>query len=127
MAEWIFTTPTVEETPFAWNDWLMERFRIPRGVSVQEISPGVYEEIRYYAYTDEIGAVNLGPNPNADNTDFWPAPSAGLHFFRGGYEHRVDDQVKADLIASGVATTANFSAPPDTFGGGGFGEGGFGE
>lgn len=126
MANWTYRPNTVEETPFAWNDWLLERFRIPRGVSVQEVSPGVYEEIRYYAYTDEIGAVNLGPNPNADNTDFWPAPSAGLHFFRGGYEHIVDDQVKADLIASGVATEANFTPPAGSFGAGGFGEGGFG-
>lgn len=110
MAEWLYTTNSVEESPFAWSP-LMERFRMPRGVSVQEISPGVYEEIRYYAYTDELGAENLPQNPN-QNTDFWPAPSAGLHFFRGGYEHIVDDTVKADLIASGVATLANFVPAP---------------
>lgn len=110
MAEWIYTTNTVEEAPFAWSS-LMERFRMPRGVSVQEVSPGVYEEIRFYAYTDELGAENLPPNPN-QNTDFWPAPSAGLHFFRGGYVHTVDDQVRLDLIASGVATNANFVPAP---------------
>lgn len=110
MANWLYTTNTVEEAPFAWNS-LMERFRMPRGVSVQEVSPGVYEEIRFYAYTDELGAENLPPNPN-QNTDFWPAPSAGLHFFRGGYEHIVNDTVKADLIASGVATNANFVPAP---------------
>lgn len=110
MANWLYTTNTVEEAPFAWNS-LMERFRMPRGVSVQEVSPGVYEEIRFYAYTDELGAENLPPNPN-QNTDFWPAPSAGLHFFRGGYEHIVDDTVKADLIASGVAVEANFTPAP---------------
>lgn len=111
MADWIYTTNTVEESPFAWNP-LMERFRMPRGISVQEVSPGVYEEIRYYAYTDEIGAVNLPPNPNENNTSFYPAPSEGLHFFRGGYEHIVDDQVKSDLIASGVATNSNFTPAP---------------
>ena len=110
MANWIYTTNSVEEAPFAWNS-LHERFRMPRGVSVQEVSPGVYEEIRYYAYTDELGAENLPQNPN-QNTEFWPAPSAGLHFFRGGYEHTVDDAVKADLIASGVATLANFVPAP---------------
>lgn len=111
MALWIFTTNSVEEAPFAWSP-LMERFRISRGISVKEISPGVYEEIRYDAYTNEIGAVNLPPNPNAQDTDFYPAPSEGLHYFRGGYEHTVDDQVRTDLINSGVATTANFQLIP---------------
>lgn len=111
MANWYFTTNTVAEAPFAWNP-LMERFRLDRALSVQEVSPGVYEETRYSAYTDEIGAVNLPPNPNEQDTTFWPAPSAGLHYFRGGYQHVVDDSVKADLIASGVATTANFTPAP---------------
>lgn len=110
MANWVYTTNSVQETPFAWNR-LHERFRIPRGVSVQEITPGVYEEIRYYAYTDELGAENLPQNPN-QNTSFWPAPSEGLNFFRGGYEHIVNDQVKTDLISSGVATLANFTPAP---------------
>ncbi len=107
MALWKYTTRTVEEGPLAWND-LMVRFRIPRGISVQEISPGQYEEIRYYAYTEELGAANLPPNPNQD-TQFWPAPSEGLNFFRGGYEHEVDDATRADLIASGVADASNFT------------------
>ncbi len=123
---WIFTTPTVEEAPFAWNA-LMERFRMRRGVSVVEVSPGVYEQVRYDAYTNEIGAVNLPPNPNENDTAFYPAPSQGLHYFRGGYEHMVDDAVKAAIISSGVATEANFTPCADSFGGGGFGEGGFGE
>lgn len=122
---WIFTTPTVDEAPFAWNA-LMERFRIPRAVSIVEVSPGQYEQVRYDAYTNEIGAVNLPPNPNENDTAFYPAPSAGLHYFRGGYEHMVDGFVKADIIASGAATEDNFSPCPGTFGFGGFGEGGFG-
>lgn len=128
MTCWIFTTPTVDEAPFAWNP-LMERFRIPRAVSVVEVSPGVYKQVRYDAYTNEIGATNLPVNPNDQDTGFWPAPSAGLHYFRGGYEWRVDDQVKADIIASGAATSANFTPCPGSslgYGVGGYGEGGFG-
>ncbi|HEY6019389.1 MAG TPA: hypothetical protein VIY48_05620 [Candidatus Paceibacterota bacterium] len=107
MATWIFTTPTVAEAPFAWSP-LMERFRMNRALSVVEVSPGVYETTRYDSYTNEIGATNLPVNPNEQNTAFWPAPSAGLHYFRGGYEWRVDDQVRADIIASGVADASNF-------------------
>lgn len=127
MTTWIFTTPTVAEAPFAWNP-LMERYRMNRGLSVVEVSPCVYETTRYDAYTNEIGAVNLPVNPNAGDTDFWPAPSAGLHYFRGGYEHLVDDATKACLISSGVADNSNFVlAPNQGFGQGGFGEGGFGD
>lgn len=125
MACWIFTTPTVDEAPFAWNP-LMERYRISRAISVKEVSPGQYVQVRYDAYTNEIGASNLGPNPNEQDTDFWPAPSAGLHYFRGGYEWRVDAQTRADIIASGAATADNFTPCPGTFGAGGFGEGPFG-
>lgn len=106
----------------------MERFRMDRAVSVVEVSPCVYKQVRYDAYTNEIGAVNLPPNPNAQDTDFWPAPSAGLHYFRGGYEHIVDDSVKSCIIASGAADESNFTALPNQgFGEGGFGEGGFGQ
>lgn len=107
MALWKYTTRTVEEAPFAWND-LMIRYRMARGISVQEVSPGQYEEIRYPSYSEELGAANLPPNPNQD-TEFWPAPSAGLNFFRGGYEHTVDDDTRANLIASGVADASNFT------------------
>ena len=125
MATWTFTTPTVAEAPFAWNP-LMERFRMDRALSVQEVSPGQYVTTRYGAYTDELGATNLPVNPNQD-TDFWPAASAGLHYFRGGYEWLVSSQVRADLIASGVATASNFVLTPGQgFGQGGFGQGGFG-
>lgn len=123
MALWKYTTRTVDEAPFGYND-LMFRYRISRGISVQEVSPCQYEEIRFYAYTQELGAENLPQNPN-QNTDFWPAPSAGLKFFRGGYEHEVDDATKACLIASGVADESNFVLTSG-FGSGGFGSGPFG-
>lgn len=111
MANWIFTTPAVAEAPFAWNP-LMERFRMDRAISIVETSAGVYEQVRYDAYTNEIGAVNLPTNPN-ENTTFWPAPRAGLHYFRGGYEHIVDDATKAALIAAGVGVSeSNFTPAP---------------
>lgn len=121
----IYTTNTVAEAPFAWNP-LMERFRMDRGISVVEVEPHIYEEVRYDAYTNEIGAVNLPPNPNELDTPFWPAPRQGLHYFRGGYQHEIEVEVMNDLIASGVATSANFTPCPGTFGYGGFGEGPFG-
>ena len=86
----------------------MERYRIDRAISIVEVSPGVYEQVRYDAYTNELGAVNYPQNPNQDTT-FWPAVRAGLHYFRGGYEWIVDDQVRADIIASGVADASNFT------------------
>lgn len=126
MAHWVFTCPTVDEAPFAWNP-LMERFRIARAVSVVETSPGVYSQVRYDSYTEEIGAVNRPVNPNEQDTAFWPAVRAGLHYFRGGYEWIVDDTVRNNIIASGAADASNFvPAPGYGFGQGGFGQGGFG-
>lgn len=125
MALWLFTTPVVREGPFAWDD-LMVRYGMNRGVSVQEISPCQFELVRYDAYTNELGATNLPQNPN-QNTDFWPAPQAGLKYFRGGYEHEVDDATKACLIASGIGITEdNFTLVSFGFGELGFGEHGFG-
>lgn len=126
MATWLFTTPTVSEAPFAWND-LMVRYRMDRAVSVQEVAPCRYELVRYDSYTNELGATNLPPSPNQD-TDFWPLASAGLHYFRGGYEWQVDDATKACLIASDIGIDESYFAldPDQGFGEGGFGEGGFG-
>lgn len=126
MATWLFTTPTVAEAPFAWNP-LMERFRMNRAISIKEISPDTWSEVRYDAYTNELGAVNL-PTPAGGWGDpaIWEQPSADLRYYRGGYEHLVDDATKASLIASGLVTEDNFGPAPGTFGEGGFGEGGFG-
>ena len=124
MAIWTFTPNTVREAPFAWNS-LMERFSMNRGVSIFETAPGVWEEIRYDAYTNELGAINLQPQVNQDS-EFWPQPREGLYYFRGGYDHIVNDATRTSLIASGLVTAANFNPAPGTFGFGGFGEGGFG-
>lgn len=99
-----------------------------RAISIVEVSPGVYEQVRYDAYTNEIGAVNYPPNPNELDTTFYPAPRTGLHYFRGGYEWIVDDDVRTAIINSDIGvTSSNFTpAPGFGFGEGGFGEGGFG-
>jgi hypothetical protein len=108
MANWIFTTPVIREAPFAWNP-LMERFSINRAISIQEVTPGVYEQVRYDAYTNELGAENLPKVP----TDPYPEPSLGLHYFRGGYEWIVDDTTKANIIASNVGVdNTNFTPAP---------------
>lgn len=104
---WAYTTNTVEEAPFAWNS-LHERFRMPRGISVQETTPGLYEEVRYAAYTDENGSANLPRDTAYQSQEFYK----NLNFFRGGYEHIVDDNVKSALISSGVATSSNFVLIP---------------
>lgn len=121
MATWLFTTPTVAEAPFAWNP-LHERFKINRAISIKEVEPGVWVEVRYDAYTNELGATNIPAGTYDPN----PRPSLGLRYYRGGYEWIVDDATKASLIASGLVTEANFGPAPQTFGEGGFGEGGFG-
>ena len=108
MANWLFTTPTTREAPFAWSP-LMERYSMNRAQSVQEVSPHQYALVRYDSYTNELGAVNLPVVP----TDPYPEPSAGLHYFRGGYEWIVDDGVKADLIASNIGIdNSNFTPAP---------------
>jgi hypothetical protein len=101
MANWLFTTPTVAEAPFAWNA-LHERFRMNRGVSIVEVSPGVYEQVRYDSYTNELGSKNYPVVPSD--------PRTNLNFFRGGYEWIVDDATKAALIASNVGVdNSNFT------------------
>jgi hypothetical protein len=82
----------------------MERFRMDRAISVQETAPGIYVEVRYSAFTDELGSENLPRDTAYQSQEFYK----DLNFFRGGYEHVVDDDVRADLISSGVATPANF-------------------
>lgn len=103
MAIWKFTTRTVAEAPFAWSP-LMERFRMDRGISLKEIAPCQYEEVRYESYTEELGSENL-PRDTAYQSQQFYRP---LNFFRGGYEHLVDDDTKQCLISSNVADESNF-------------------
>lgn len=102
MTKWIFTTPTVDEGPFAWN-FMLERYRISRGITIKQTAPGPnYVQVRYEAYTDENGSLNLPANEPG-------TPLTGLNTFRGGYEHIVDDQTRSDMITSGVVSALNFS------------------
>src|SRR5690606_41659719 len=105
-----------------------ERISKPRGITLVADTPCEYKEVSYAAYTNELGAVNLG-GVTTNCPEFWRQPQAGLHYFRGGYEHVVDDEVKACLIASGLVDESNFTPanlPSTGFGFGGFGEGPFG-
>jgi hypothetical protein len=50
MAQYIFTTPTVEETPMG-GGVLFSRYKMTKGVSVLRIN-GIYSSYRYPAQTD---------------------------------------------------------------------------
>lgn len=96
MVNWLFRTPTVEEAPFAWEVPL-DRYRMERGVSIGEVSPGSFVAARFWSYTDQLDIIN-----------------AGLRFYMGGREYIVDDATRAELIAApdiGV-TAANFTPIP---------------
>ena len=88
MANYTFTTPVVEEAPIGKHR-LFYFYKLDKGVSIAK-SSGTYSKVRYIL--DE------------DITDY-------DEFYRGGYEHTVDDTTKAALIASGLGITeANFTA-----------------
>ena len=93
MANWLFNTPTVEEAPFAWEVPL-DRYRMERGVSIGEVSAGVFVAARFWSYTEQNDILN-----------------AGLRFYQGGHEYIVDDATRAELIAApGIGVTAaNFT------------------
>jgi hypothetical protein len=87
MANYTFTTPVVEEAPIGKHR-LFYFYKQDKGVSIAK-SGGTYSKVRYIL--DE------------DIADY-------DEFYRGGYEHTVDDTVKAALIASGLGITeANFT------------------
>ncbi len=88
VADYIFTTPTVEEAPIGKHR-LFYFYKLDKGVSIAK-SGGTYSKVRYIL--DE------------DIADY-------DEFYRGGYEHTVDDTTKAALIAAGLGITeANFTA-----------------
>ena len=93
MADWNFTTPTIEEAPLAWVVPL-DRYRMNRGISIGEVATNVWEAARYWSYTEENDILN-----------------AGRRFYRGGYAWVVDDATRAELIAyPGLGVTAaNFT------------------
>ncbi len=88
MADYIFKTPTVREGP-AGRHRLFYFYKLDRGISIAK-SGGTYSQVRYVV--DE------------DVADY-------QEFYRGGYNHTVNEATRAALIAGGVGvTSANFTA-----------------
>lgn len=88
MANWTFTTPSVEEGP-AGGHRLFHFYRLSKGISIVKTG-GEYFQTRYPVDEDLLEYQEV---------------------YRGGYEHTVDDATKAALIAGGVdVTEANFTA-----------------
>ena len=88
MADYVFKTPTVREGP-AGKHRLFYFYKLDRGISIAK-SGGVYSRVRYIL---------------DDAQDDYQ------EFYRGGYNHIVNDATKAALIAGGVGVTeANFTA-----------------
>lgn len=89
MADWLFTTPTVEEGP-AGTHRLFYFYKLNRGITIVLEPTGGYAQIRY---------------PEDEDLTTYPV------VYRGGYKYTVDDTTKAALIAGGVGVTeANFTA-----------------
>ena len=78
-----FITPYVEEGP-AGPGPLFSRFRLNRGVSVFKIDGEFYET--RFPTEDEINQADV--------------------FYRGGYEHIIDDAAAAELVAAGYEVVA---------------------
>ena len=88
MADYIFKTPTVREGP-AGRHRLFYFYKLDRGISIAK-SGGTYSQVRYPVDEDV-----------ADYDEF----------YRGGYNHIVNDATRTALIAGGVGvTSANFTA-----------------
>ncbi len=88
MADYKFTTPVVEESPIGKHR-LFYFYKLDKGVSIAK-SGATYSQVRYVVDEDV-----------ADYDEF----------YRGGYNHIVNDATKAALIAGGVGVTeANFTA-----------------
>jgi hypothetical protein len=83
MAEWLFTTPTVEEGP-AGEHRLFYFYKLDRGITIVLKPTGGYAQIRY---------------PEDAALEDYPV------VYRGGYQYTVDDTTKANLIAGGVGVT----------------------
>ncbi len=88
MADYTFTTPVVEEAPIGKHR-LFYFYKLDKGVSIAK-NGGTYYKVRY-PLDESIATYD--------------------EFYRGGYEHTVNDATKAALIASGLGITeANFTA-----------------
>jgi hypothetical protein len=89
MTEWLFKTPTVEEGP-AGQSRLFHFYKIDRGITIVREIDGDYAQVRYL-----------------QDEDYATYPE----IYQGGYNHVVNDDTKARLIAGGVGVTeSNFTA-----------------
>lgn len=79
MAQYKFVTPSVKETPVAW-DRLLIRYGIHRGVSVLMID-GRYSSFRFPAQTDMAMASEV---------------------YLGGHEYIIDEQTKNRLTDASI-------------------------
>jgi len=88
MANYTFRPPTVEEGP-AGGGRLFSFYRLKKGITVVK-SGATYSTLRYAVDSD------------LSNYDA---------VYRGGYNHTVNDTVKAELLAAGLGITEdNFTA-----------------
>jgi hypothetical protein len=88
MAYYIFKTPTVSEGPIGKHRLFYFR-KQNKGLTVVKTG-NAYQTVRYLLDQDL---------------------STYSEFYRGGYNHTVDDATKAALIAGGIGVTeANFTA-----------------
>ena len=74
MAQYLFVTPRVDETPMGWHR-LLERYSIARGVTVMMIN-GTYSSYRYPAQTQIAEATET---------------------YLGGHEYIIDEKTKNRL------------------------------
>jgi hypothetical protein len=90
MADWIFTTPHVDEGPAAWTNPLFLRVKLARGITILEGPPGTYRAARFPTQDEIRDAVTS---------------------YMGGHEYTVNDATKAALIAADIGVTeSNFEA-----------------
>jgi hypothetical protein len=88
MANYTFRPPTVDEGP-AGGHRLFYFYKLKRGITVVK-SGSIYSTLRY-AVDEDLNEYDV--------------------VYRGGYNHTVNDTVKAELLAAGLGITEdNFTA-----------------
>jgi hypothetical protein len=78
MANYYFTTPTIDETP-AGDNILFERYELNRGISVLRLN-GVYSSYRYPSQTETLAAEE---------------------YYQGGTTTLIDQTTRDALVAQG--------------------------
>lgn len=104
MSTYLFTTPTVRETP-AGYDRLFIRYAIDRGVTVIKRMDGSFYDARYPALT-ELEA----------SADFW----------LGGHVYTLDQETRDELVAAGYGAYITQVVPYGAYGTLPYGQGPYG-